>query len=104
MFSKKEYDYIAKKLRERTKALKEELRARELKYDDIKFDEGEGAILGQGAFGIVRRATYFGEVSCCPLPPFPEADQPTHSLDENLRFRTRHRWLRLNKSRVAPLP
>ena len=30
---------------------------------DIEFDDGDGAILGQGAFGIVRKAMFHGQVS-----------------------------------------
>ena len=53
---------LAKRLKEKTRALDEEIKSRELDYDDLEFDEGEDAILGEGAFGIVRRAMFHGQV------------------------------------------
>ena len=61
--TKQENEFLAKKLKEKTRLLNEELTSRELKYDDLEFDEGDDGILGEGAFGIVRRATFLGEVS-----------------------------------------
>ena len=60
--TKQENEFLAKKLKEKTRALDEELTSRELKFDDLEFDESDGGILGEGAFGIVRRATFLGEV------------------------------------------
>ena len=64
-------DFLAKKLKAKTRALDEELKSRELKFDDLEFDESDSGILGQGAFGIVRRATFLGEVSLVDLSAEP---------------------------------
>ena len=58
-----ENKHLMKKLKEKTRALDEEIKSRELNYNDIEFDEGDGAILGEGAFGIVRRARFHGQVT-----------------------------------------
>ena len=59
----KENKHLLDKLKEKTRALDDEIKSRELDYDDIEFDEGEDAILGEGAFGIVRKAMFHGQVS-----------------------------------------
>ena len=53
---------LSAQLKEKTSALDNEIKSRELNYDDIEFVEGEGAILGRGAFGIVRKAMFHGQV------------------------------------------
>ena len=69
--TKQENEFLAKKLKEKTRALDEELTSRELKFDDLEFDESDGGILGEGAFGIVKRATFLGEVSLVDLSAKP---------------------------------
>ena len=61
--AEKENKYLSDKLKEKTKELDNELKSQELDYDDLHFVDGENSILGKGAFGIVRKATYHGEVS-----------------------------------------
>ena len=57
-----ESKFLAEKLAEAEAKLKAEIKGKELDYDSIEFEEGKEGILGQGAFGIVRRAKLLGEV------------------------------------------
>ena len=52
---------FAAELKKKTAALDEELKSHEVDFQEIEFDDSESAILGKGAFGIVRRATFHGE-------------------------------------------
>ena len=57
-----ESKFLADRLAEAEAKLEAEIKGDELNFDDIKFEEGEDGILGKGAFGVVRRATFQGEV------------------------------------------
>ena len=57
----KDARFLAAELKKKTAALDEELKSHEVDFQEIEFDDSESAILGKGAFGIVRRATFHGE-------------------------------------------
>ena len=56
-----EAKFLEDKLKDVQKALKVEIKAKQIVYEEIDFDEGENAIIGKGAFGVVRLAYYQGE-------------------------------------------